>query len=459
MLERRVIALCGLVALSSCSLLAKGKASVGGAHGAGSPGGVASAPAVKADDDDPPHVRAALEQLDKLAEMIEQRDFAHYAPESRRFQGTFIFHHGWEGEKKHDAMKARLDALDAQAFQAFGGRLAAVGDAQRVLKLDDEAVEAAVEAVAACHKAASQPSNSDGDAANKVAQATASYEKALARAVKADPSALHYYGEQKSGGSVDVPTVLMECEVEIAGTSTQVADDYVPEATPKTETEKGCGVIEWLADGVQLGARSFAPYTRTAGGNSFVERKPCNKMVKKNRYPRALLDAAKDFADHVNVKLGDLVIVTDGKPYTEVNEEDLHVYRYQKLLAYSKAWEFSKNPCGGDKVFCEAGGSQAAAAYNRLEHELARAAVHAGAKPELCKAHLKEARARAAWFEEFHTRGVKSGDWIAGATYKTKRGEKLKERDLIAAFADKGKLADDHLVDKYCTRPAASDAK
>jgi hypothetical protein len=45
---------------------------------------------------------------------------------------------------------------------------------------------------------------------------------------------------------------------------------------------------------------------------------------------------------------------------------------------------------------------------------------------------------------------VKAGRWTAGATCRTESGAKLKETELIAAFADKAKLTDDHLLAKHC---------
>lgn len=465
----RVTAVCSLLALTSCSLLSKGKTTLastdgasrrasdaGGAGGGGSPH-PAAAPPVRRDDDDPPYLRSALDKLDKMAAMIEHRDFAGYAPLSSEFQSSFLLHNGWADEKKHDMMKARLDALDAQAFPAFGGRLAAVGDGKRVLEVDEDAVEAAGDAITACKDATALHTTGDGVAIGELNKAVAAYEKALDRVKKIDPNGLRFLGEHKHLGTIDVPTDLMSCEVKLVAVRIQFEDEYAPEVAARTELETGCGEVDWLAEGVQIGAGKFAPYSRTAGGASFVERMPCNKLAKANRYPKAFTDAAKDFAAYVNVPLHKLVIVTDGKPYIQVRDEDLHTYRFQKLRAYSAAFKFQSNPCGEAKLFCEAGGSRAAGAYNRVEHSLARAQVHAGAHPELCKAHLKDAKASAAWFDGLHADMVKEGTWIAGAVYKTRAGVKLKESELLAAFADKAKLADDRLLAKYCAAPQQPD--
>jgi hypothetical protein len=89
-----------------------------------------------------------------------------------------------------------------------------------------------------------------------------------------------------------------------------------------------------------------------------------------------------------------------------------------------------------------------------MEHALARAQVHAGSNPQLCKSHLKDAKSRADWFAEFYADSKKSGSWIAGATYKTKKGKKLKEAALVAKFEEKGQLADDRMLGAYCDSPA-----
>jgi len=232
-----------------------------------------SAAKPKVDDDDPPHVARAIERLDKMQQLIAEKRWAEYARESRDFNGIFMFHDGWSGEKKRDAMRARLDALDASAFKAFGGRLAPlVGDAKRVTKLDGDAVEAGAAAVEACHHAAGMSTTGQGEAAAKLATAITAYEKQLQRAAKMEPQVFHYFGEAPKSGTVDIPTELMECEVDLVAADTQFADEYAPEVVPKTETERGCGTVDFLIDGVQTGSGTFAPYSRTAGGASFTER-------------------------------------------------------------------------------------------------------------------------------------------------------------------------------------------
>jgi RNA polymerase sigma-70 factor (ECF subfamily) len=89
-------------------------------------------------------------------------------------------------------------------------------------------------------------------------------------------------------------------------------------------------------------------------------------------------DAVADYAKYIEIPERDLVVTTDGKPYVDETTDDGRLHRYQKLVAFSKKFRSAKNPCGGEKIFCEAGGSQGAQAFNRLEHALDRVFSHAG---------------------------------------------------------------------------------
>lgn len=55
-------------------------------------------------------------------------------------------------------------------------------------------------------------------------------------------------------------------------------------------------------------------------------------------------------------------------------------------------------------------------------------------------------------FEAEHDRLVKSKTWIANATYRTKGGTKLKEKELLAAIAADEKLVEERLDSGFCTQ-------
>lgn len=443
-----LFALSAALLAGGCSLIAGGTSKLGSS----SPVKGGSAPELAADEDDPPHVRAALDQLDSMEKLITARDYQTYARESSRFQRTFLFQNGWADEPKHDAMYARLSALDAQAIASFGGRVAgAAGDAARLTKgVDEDAIEAAGEMLKACSNAAGLQASRSGDGADKLATALAAYEKAIARVTKLDPKAFRFIGDN------DVAMEMLACEHELVGTASEVGDEYQPEVHPKTETERGCGVMEWMADGVQIGSGRFAPYSRTVGGSDGAATPiACNKIPKRSKAGKQFAAAIREFADRESQRVADLIVVTKGAPEIQADDDDLRLHRYQVLVAYSKKFEFSKNPCGPGKTFCEAGGSRGAEAYNRMEHHLARAAVHAGRDADRCKQHLKQAIDRATWFAQFRADAIKSKQWETGATYKTKLGAKLPEPEFVASFAAQGERADAMLLDKFCTRAAA----
>lgn len=464
MFQSRVVAGASVPALSlvlcSCSLISGGTAGLS-SHSAApkSPvehsAPVVAGPQVKADNDDPPDVEAAIRRLDSMEQLLSARDFVHYARESADFQASLLFRNNLAGMKKHDAVKGRLEALDAAAWKSFGGRIAKIGEGERVLKIDDGAVEADEAMVEACQDAAHVPTTGTGEASAKVAKAVAAYDKAMARAVKLDPGALRYYGSTKHG-TVDIATALLTCEVQLSAVTTQYEEEYSPEAPVEATFEVGCGMIEWFARGVRVGDNQFANYTMGFGRTN-VEHVACKSLPRASKLPKNMSEAVAQFAEDINLPARDIVHIASGKPTVAVDEDDLHTYRNQQVRAYSKIFKFVKNPCGEKDVFCELGGSQAAQVYNRMEFSVERARVRAGDKPEVCTAQLKNIKAMADWFTTFHDESVASKKWVAGARYKTRKGAILTEKQLIAGFADAGKLAEDRLDARYCSKPAATD--
>jgi hypothetical protein len=459
----------GLAGLTACSIISKGKDSVGGgasdklgdaAGEAAEDSPVSDVPGLEADDDDPPHVVGALRQLDDMEKNIKDRDWERYARESRSFNNVLLLKDGWKGEKKHGKIKKRMAALDAAAFKAFGGRVAKlVGNGKRILDdADPDAVEAAVAAVAACDAATSIQTTGRGEAKNDLAKAMKAYDKAVRRALKMDERAFRFY-VNLNDDRVDVATEILECESRLAAVGDQFGDEYEPEVAPKSEVVVACGSMRWLAGGIQTGAGSFAPYERIAGGAEYAQKIPCKQLKKKSKFPKSLKTAVAQFKEYYEVK--DVVFVTEGAPYVEEDDEDLRLWKYQVLMAYSKEFTFPGNPCGGtdEKLFCEAGGSKGARAYNEMEHHLDRARFHAGRAPDRCKQHLKDAVRNWEGFSAMMEEMKKSKEWIGGATYRTKKGEKLKEKDFVASFEEKAGQADEQLTEKYCAKAKSGAGK
>lgn len=458
----------GVLAVSACNLMASGKSSFGGKSSSGSTptsssssssgstskdsdSEEASAPeGVAANEDekilaDEGVARHDLKTLDTAA---KNRDYRTYALHSMRMHSRLLRGGGWKDPKKDAYIARRLEQLDKAVYKPFARLTDTVGDAKRVLEADEDAVAAAKEMVNACQTAAT--SNRIGAGVQKeLAKKIAAYEKLMARVTKLDPKAFRFMDNDD-----DIASDLLACEGSLAETMGDTEDEYVPEVVNQVENEKDCGAVDFLIDGVQIGGGNFAPYTRTSGGRQGLEKMPCNKLGKKNKYPKGMASAVKEFAEDIGMKLSDLVIVVSGASYVEGDDDDGRLHRYQKLTAYSKKFEFSGNPCGNGKLFCEAGGSRGATAFNRLEHAFDRAAVHAGKAPDRCKTFLKKATQEAEGFAKFREDALKSKSWISGATYKTKKGAKLKEKDFVAAFVQKGEQAQEMLDNKYCAKPA-----
>jgi hypothetical protein len=432
-----------LIGLSACSLVAKVRGKSGDADMASASG---SSP-LMADPKDSPRVKNKLDDLAELEKMFREQRWSDYATQSTRLHTYFEFENGLEGEPKRDKMMRRLGVLDANAFKTFPRLQPLLASSTRVVEgaNDKQTLAPLVVVLDACDD------TKDIRSKTALAEKIDAYEKALARVKKVDETAFRYFGDTSSRyGTKDIPNALLVCEGNLAAAESSLADEYVEETVPATEVEVGCGRAEFLADGIRVGPNQFAPFTRTEGGASYPEKVSCKKLKKKKKYGSALADAVANYATYIEIPQRDLVIVAEGKPFVDESDSDGYLHRYQKLVAYSKKFRFAKNPCGGEKIFCEAGGSKGAAALNRMEHALDRARVHAGSNPQLCMSHLKDAKSKADWFAEFYAESKKSGSWIAGATYKTKKGKKLKEAAFISRFEEKGQLAEERLAGAYC---------
>ncbi|MFT3693749.1 MAG: hypothetical protein QM831_11450 [Kofleriaceae bacterium] len=399
---------------------------------------------------DSSHVKRATEKLDEMEKLLQKGAWQQYTIASTNFQSQSVIEKSYANEPKGPALQQRADALDAQAYKTVGGHLSALGDGKRVTAgVNPDALSAAADMLAACDAAAKATEYHDE---GKQKSTLAEYEKQIARVQKLDAKAFHFIGELvPHRGTRDVPNQLLLCESKLASAAADQLETYVAEApAAQAAIEVGCGEIDWLADGVSLGGGKFAPYERTEGGNSFVEKVACSKIPAHDNVSKPLANAAAQFRQHIENK--DMVIVLDGNPYVEVNDQDFHTYRYQKLRAYSKSFKLSANPCGEKDVFCEAGGSHTAEAFNKLEFALERAKANVGTKPDMCKAQLKWAQDLVKAFNTDHDNLVKSKKWIAGATYRTKAGKKLKEKEFLAAFDSDSKLVDERIDSGYCTK-------
>jgi hypothetical protein len=428
--------------------------------GSSSPSGSSGGSKVAASDDDPREIASAIRELDSADKKLADGDIDGYARISTRFNYDWYVKNELPDHPKSGKLKARLASLDSKAVTLAGGLLAKhYGDGKRVLVVKNkDVIEAMDKAISLCSGATTTSGGySKGETyQTRLADNMKKYEEALDRALRADPNVIRYVGEWTSGYK-DVPMDLVRCEAKIAEHRLNIEDNYVHETAPEGAGEKkGCGKLTWLADGVQVGPNQFAPYTRSAGGQSYSEEIPCAKIPKKDSVGKELARAINEFKAY-NKDIKNPVFVVRSKPYVQESNDDYRLHRWQEIEAYSKTMSLRANPCGGEKVFCEVGGSKGGRRFNELEHMLERADVHAGLRAERCKGHLKNAFKKWEEFRDFRDDLKKSGEWVEGATYKTKKGEKLPEPDFVAKFEKLGKLADERALGDYCSkRPAKS---
>lgn len=434
MTTSRILVSAALVGLCACSLIKK------------NPLGGGDASSITADANDSPAVKNKLDELAKLETQLAEKQWTDYARGSSRLHAYFLFENGLAGESKRERIMKRLDELDTTAYQEFPRLKALVADSARLV---DGVAAAAMEPLVAMLDACD--GTDDIRSRDALAEKGAAYERAVGRVKQVDAKAFRFYGDTKSKYSTkDIPNALLACESNLAAAASRFAEEYVEETVPATEVVVGCGSAEILADGIRTGPSTFAAYTRTEGGASYPEKLDCKKLPKKSKYGAAFAAAVADYARYIEIPPGDLVVIAEGKPFVDESDSDGYLHRYQKLVVYSKKFRFAKNPCGGEKIACEAGGSKAALAFNRLEHALARAQVNAGSNPAVCKAHLEDVKARAAYFGELRTDAKKDGSWVTGLTYKTTRGTQLDEASLATAFEKQARLADERLLGAYC---------
>ncbi len=466
-----VAALAVVISGASCSAVAKLKggskpstSSLSSDAKDAAPSSPKEAPKVEASDDDPSEITNALRDLEEAEKKLAEGELDGYARKSSGLNYSFYVKKEVDGAKKGGKLKARLASLDGKAVQTVGGLIAKhYADGKRVTELKNkEAIEAMEKAISLC-EGATQTSgvyNKGETYATRLADNQKKYEEALDRAMRVDANIIRYVGDWTRGGYADVPSKLIACESKISGHRLDIEDKYVDETAPEGASEKkGCGKVTFLIDGVQVGPNKFAAYTRTAGGQSYTEEIACNKIPKKDKTGKDHARGIKEFKEYNKEFGGGLVFVVKAKSYVEESKDDYRLHKWQEVEAYGKKMPLRANPCGAEKVFCEAGGSKGGKMFNIMEHSIDRGDVHAGVRPDRCKAQLKYAFKLWEEFREFRDDLKKSGDWIEGATYKTKKGEKLPEPDFVAKFEKLGKLADERSLGDYCSKKATPAAK
>ena len=171
----------------------------------------------------------------------------------------------------------------------------------------------------------------------------AKYEKALARALKADPmSVKHNNGEFK----------LFECEWKAQQRQMDLEDTATLDDR-KAEKFKACGYDEYTFKRLKVGSRWGAwELNGIPASNGYPL--DCKKHPKANRISGNMPALIKE-----EFKYGKGAIwAVSGQPTTE--QEGLKIYQYQSVRVYAKDIDMVTTDCGDkdEKVVCEASGSK-----------------------------------------------------------------------------------------------------
>ncbi len=223
-------------------------------------------------------------------------------------------------------------------------------------------------------------------------------------------------------------------------------DDYTEQDIVQGKVVEVCGRFPFIVEAEWVRAKKFGPYQYNVRGD--LEKLPCDKLVKKNKFGKEVADAVaamrKDQEDP------SIIVVQTDKPYEgskDTGERD----RFLPLMAYSKHMKGLDGPCGAGYQ-CEAGGFEVPGTWNKLEHALARAAVHAGKDEARCKAQLKIAASKITWFAQEHELHGKLPYWKK-MKYVNRAGDtKLDAAGLEKHFAAREALIKERTAGTYCAK-------
>jgi hypothetical protein len=450
-----------LAGLTACSVISKGKDTVGGGAkdklgdeaGDADDSPVGDMPDVpgsklEADDDDPPHVSRGIERLDKMEVALKAKEWLTYTELSHEMWKLTLKDGNYDDTDKKGAIVDRLLVLDAAAYKAYGGEVYALigkGKPKRVLKgLPSEASEVANALEDACDQLPDPKSRIDQERLQKT---LSEIDAAIEKGKKIDKRVFRSYLED----SPDVANVLIPCDIKRKEVSTVAGDTYVPgplagQVPGGIKSKKMCGVSEFSFEAPAIGGGQFGPYLYNLSG--YAKKVPCNKLKKKNKFPGYLKGAVQAYRRDNKDPDNEMVFVIDGAPFVSRND-DGELNKYQPMKVYSREFDESVHPCGGDKVMCELYRDDGVhVTFNAMEFALQRAAVHAGKDVAACKKQLGVAKERSEEIAAFR----KTDSWDAEMAYLTRYSGKLDNKEFLAAAADRGERAEDRLESGYCKK-------
>ena len=378
------------------------------------------------------------EELDRFDRKVADGDLRNLSSDAWSLYQRFV---DVSDELKSDpgfpGLVQRWRASSSKAAAAAGGHAKEIlGDGQVPEGDDHERAQLFSDVETACRAAANTSSTMTARDGKNLKDNYAKYEKALARAMKADPTSLrHKNGHFK----------LFQCEWQVAQLQLDLEDNANMEESA-TESYKTCGYDEYVLRRLKMGGRWGAwEVDGVPGRNGFAL--DCKKHPRANKISGNMAALFRS-----EFRYPSTAVWTVSGPATTA-QVDLQTYQYQSVRVFGKDITVQTNACGDKdkKVVCEASGATLVQAYNAAAHLSARAELHrAAGRAERCKALYEKARREAADILEQYKTQSKRSDWDKTLKYKTRDDGVMTETKLIGKLTELSEQADERSVGAYC---------
>jgi hypothetical protein len=333
-------------------------------------------------------------------------------------------------------LEQRWAKLSTKAAAAAGGHSTEILGDGIVPAEDKERGGLYDEVLVACHAAAKTSNTGTARDQKKLKDNYAAYEKALARAMRADPASVRHQGGHFR---------LFECEWQIAQARSELGDNAVMEVSV-AKTYKACGYDQYVLRRLKMGGRWGAwEVDGVPGSNGYPL--DCKNHPRASKVSGNMPSLIRQEFKYP----GNAVWTISGPPTTA--QDGLRIYQYQTIRVYGKDIIMQTSACGDTdkKLVCEASGSRLVKFFNAVAHSVARADAHRSAgEADRCKAMYKEARRDAEDGMGQYERARKRSDWDKTLKYKTRDDGVLSETKLVERLTELSNQADERSVGKYC---------
>jgi hypothetical protein len=393
---------------------------------------------------------SSLERMDKSIRSSGQNQIDDYKNNALGLAGGLWVQPSDEVKKSPKLAKLRAwqTSLEKIVVKRVGtdNATAIYGDGKRVTRLDGDVIEAAKEALQACESAAATSNTGSGqEDVKNMDEAFKKYQSKLDRVMKADPAAVRWVGVEDGAFSRDFLSAFMACEWSMSERRAMFEDYYTRDAS-RAEKFKGCGYEEWTLSALVTG-RGTSGYKLDGIPAVNGMATSCSKLPKRTKLPGNLKSVA--LREIPGAREKGRVLTVYGK---NTIRRGLDHYKLVGIRMWGKDITLTTSDCGekDPKLVCEASGSKTVFTFNAIAHYLERAEHHkAGGRAEKCKQMLGEARKSAEEWTKFVEDAKKSGEWVKGLTYMTKKHGRMNEKEIVAKVEELAQTADERSIG-YC---------